>query len=434
MTNTNDLGDARSKTGSNFFLDLMSPQAGTVVEKFVYKGQYVQEGDKMFTISDSSELWFQFEIYEHQLPWIHVGQSIKVTAAGLPGRIFDCKVTFIHPVIDPLTRTVHVRGGVENPMIEINGHSQRLLRFGMYAEGRLQSQSEKCLAVPKSAVLFPSDDQAYVFLDNGQGVYHQRQIKLGRQGDEMWEVTNGLEEGDRVVTSGNVLVDAQSQFNDSGSFKPTKLEEPKPSSKDMDFQPDTDAVSRMNETNISLIQAVTANSPRAPTNSMGRTSRLPKASAARTSELPPLSEPLSEAQLKASNEFFDRVGLLSLSLAEDNLTKFNSAYAVLREHGDDLAGKFQPPHPWSQLILNLKVLAGAGAAKDIIEARRRFLIFSTNAAEFAKRIRKEDPTAKLKVFHCPMAPKPGLWVQTSGPLQNPYFGAEMLSCGEEVKP
>ncbi|RPJ23347.1 MAG: DUF3347 domain-containing protein, partial [Planctomycetaceae bacterium] len=55
--------------------------------------------------------------------------------------------------------------------------------------------------------------------------------------------------------------------------------------------------------------------------------------------------------------------------------------------------------------------------------------------ELAKQLRKEDPAFEgLKVYRCPMAPKPGLWLQTQGPLRNPYFGSEMLKCGTEVKP
>jgi Cu(I)/Ag(I) efflux system membrane fusion protein len=73
------------------------------------------------------------------------------------------------------------------------------------------------------------------------------------------------------------------------------------------------------------------------------------------------------------------------------------------------------------------------AARDLAEARRQFLPFSTAAAEFASQLRNADPAfAGLKTYHCPMAPEPGLWMQARGPLRNPFFGQAMLTCGEEV--
>jgi Cu(I)/Ag(I) efflux system membrane fusion protein len=66
-------------------------------------------------------------------------------------------------------------------------------------------------------------------------------------------------------------------------------------------------------------------------------------------------------------------------------------------------------------------------------ARAVFLPFSAKAVDFAKHLRRQDDRFKsLKIYHCPMAPKPGLWLQLQGPLHNPFFGAEMPDCGEEV--
>ena len=99
-----------------------------------------------------------------------------------------------------------------------------------------------------------------------------------------------------------------------------------------------------------------------------------------------------------------------------------------------MARDFAAAHP---LHADLARLAAAGrwpAAKNLEEARKNFLPFSTSLVALAKRLRKSDTDfAALKVYHCPMAPKPGLWLQAKGPLRNPFYGSEMLTCGEEVK-
>ena len=191
-----------------------APRNGLVVERNVYNGQYVERGETIFTLVDASNLWFRFDVYERQLAWIVEGQPIDVMALAVPGRKFPAVVTFIDPTFSEATRTVKVRADVPNPVVDANGRPQRLLRFGMYAEGHMRSEVPNVLTVPRTAVLFPGA-VAYAYVDKSDGAYERRRLKLGRQGDELWEVLQGLEEGERVVTSGNVLIDAQAQFNQS---------------------------------------------------------------------------------------------------------------------------------------------------------------------------------------------------------------------------
>ena len=192
--------------------DLVAPRSGTVIERNVYQGQYVEEGDKLLTIADPSVLWFRFDVYEPQLPWFRPGQEIQVTALGVPGKLFPAVISFLEPVLNDPTRTIKVRADIQNPVVSASGQSHRLLQFGMYAEGRVRSEIPDTLAVPRPAILFPGG-AAYVYVDKGAGIYERRRVKLGRQGDELWEVLQGLKEGERVVSSGNVLMDAQAQFN-----------------------------------------------------------------------------------------------------------------------------------------------------------------------------------------------------------------------------
>ena len=206
-------GLVRASADSNPYLgDILAPQSGVVVERNVFPGQYVVEGEKLLTIVDASVLWFRFDVYEQQLAWLKPGQTINVTVAAVPGKKFPAVISFIEPTLTEATRTIKVRADIMNPVVATNGGPQRLLQFGLYAEGSLRTEIRDVLAVPRSAILFPGG-AAYAYVAKGNGVYERRRIQLGRQGDSRWEVLHGLEAGDRVVTSGNVLIDAQAQFN-----------------------------------------------------------------------------------------------------------------------------------------------------------------------------------------------------------------------------
>ena len=101
------------------------------------------------------------------------------------------------------------------------------------------------------------------------------------------------------------------------------------------------------------------------------------------------------------------------------------------EQGDPQAAEQLLPLVYDEL----RKLAAAKlqTAKDLADARKQFLPFSTAVVDLTKQLRKQDKGfAELKVYHCPMAPEPGLWIQAKAPLANPYYGSKMLRCGEEV--
>ena len=391
-------GLLQASAESNPYLgDLVAPQSGVVIERNVYPGQYVVEGEKLLTIVDASVLWFRFDAYEQQLPWLELGQTIDVTTAAVPGRRFPAVISFIDPTLNDITRTVKVRANIQNPVVTTNGGPQRLLRFGFYAEGRVRSGVSNVLAVPRSAILFPGG-AAYAYVCKGEGAYERRRVTLGRQGDALWEVLRGLEEGDRVVTSGNVLIDAQAQFNQGSNENDT----------------DGGKVAVLEPGEEPASQAAATDHPH-------------------TMAAP--SETLNPSQHRALSGFLTVADGISQSLAADSLDQLKThtgslpgaVSALVKEMGDD--------HPWHALLKRIQEFAAWPASADLAAARRTFLPFSTNLVELVQLVRaKDDAFSSLKVYHCPMAPKPGLWFQEQGPLRNPYYGAEMLKCGSEVRP
>jgi Cu(I)/Ag(I) efflux system membrane fusion protein len=192
--------------------EIVAPMGGTVINRFVYPGQYVMEGEKLFEIADFSKMWFQANIYERDLPWIRTGQVVRVTAPAVPGRVFGGRVVFVNPTIDEMTRSAIVRIELENPIVDVEGQKKRLLYRKLFADAEFEVETEPVLAVDRTAVINPGG-KPIVYVDLGGGGYEQRAVKLGRRGDEAWEVLEGLEKDEKVVNEGNLMIDSQAQLN-----------------------------------------------------------------------------------------------------------------------------------------------------------------------------------------------------------------------------
>ena len=205
--------EALQKNGeANSFAEISAPMTGTVVARRAYEGQYVKAGDALFEIADFNTMWFVFAAYERDLAWLKPGQAVEVSTPSVPGKVFHATIAFIDPNLDEATRSAKVRVEISNPVITTNGPPHRELLHRLFAEGMVTLDAPDALAVPRSAVLSPGGVPK-VFVDHGDGHYEERKIKLGRAGDEFLEVIEGVEAGEKVVTAGNVLIDAEAQLS-----------------------------------------------------------------------------------------------------------------------------------------------------------------------------------------------------------------------------
>lgn len=211
------------KAETNHLTEILAPMSGTVVMREIYEGQFVKEGDKLFELADFFTMWFQFDLYERDFAWVRVGQEVEITVPSVPGKTFTAAITFIDPNLNDLTRSARVRVELQNPLITVQGRSRRELLHKTYAEAVVRLDTPEVLALPRSAVLH-TGDRAVVYVDKGGGAYEQRRVKLGRAGDEHWEILDGVKEGERIVTTGNLLMDGQAQLNsqatETGSSAP----------------------------------------------------------------------------------------------------------------------------------------------------------------------------------------------------------------------
>ena len=360
---------------------ILAPISGTVTAKRVYAGQYVQEGESLFEIADFSMMWFMFRAYEQDLPWIRVGQSVDVSTPSLPGKIVAGMIRFIDPNFDEATRSTRVRVELENPLID----GRRLFSHRLYADGVVHLAAPKVVAIPRSAIM-QTGPQAVAFVDQGGGGYARHVLKLGRHGDSLIEVLDGVATGDQVVVNGNLLIDGQAEMNRSFA-SPSEMAAP----------------------------------AKAPTTGLPA---------------------LTEAQQGVVKEFLALVDMVTVSLSADDLEKFNAQVGKTHDAAAKLFTAFAGSEGWQALTKEVEAASHLVKAPDLREARREFYPFSTATVALAQSARQsKSELPGLKVFSCAMtkglfigAPSRAEWIQLKPEIHNPWFGARMLDCGSEVKP
>jgi Cu(I)/Ag(I) efflux system membrane fusion protein len=182
-----------------------APRDGIVLERNAIEGMRAQPGETIFRLADLSVVWILIDVAERDLSRVRTGQMASVTARSYPGRTFEGRVTVIYPQVNRQTRTVQVR-------IELANDDFALLP-DMYVDAEINVGGvEPVLAVPDSAVL-DSGQRQVVFIDRGEGRLEPRDVKLGVRAGGLTEIREGLADGERVVTSANFLIDAESNLN-----------------------------------------------------------------------------------------------------------------------------------------------------------------------------------------------------------------------------
>jgi len=185
------------------YVTIYSPIKGYVIDKTVFKGMFVQPDMRLYTIADLSKVWVNAEIYEYEVSFVGVGQTATMTFASYPGEQFHGRVSYIYPYVNKEARTVKVRLDLPNPNIRIKPE--------MYGEVVVNVDRGSHVAIPEQAVL-DTGTRTLVFVVRGEGVFEPRAVTLGPRIGSYYEVHEGVTEGDRVVTSGNFLIDSESKL------------------------------------------------------------------------------------------------------------------------------------------------------------------------------------------------------------------------------
>lgn len=185
---------------------LVAPRSGVVLRRSVSPGTAVDPATELLTIADLGMVWVMAEVAERDIPMVKPGMPavIEIPAAG---KAIAAQVDFVYPTVNERTRSLGVRIKIEN-----NGH---LLRPGMTGTVKLLIQKPDVLSVPRDAVVDTGDVQ-HVFVVAASGSYEPRAVRTGMRTGSRIEVLMGLEENEKVLSSGVFLIDSESRLRGSG--------------------------------------------------------------------------------------------------------------------------------------------------------------------------------------------------------------------------
>jgi Cu(I)/Ag(I) efflux system membrane fusion protein len=185
-------------------MTFLSPLAGTILEKNVREGQYVEEGMTLYQLADLRTVWVVLEVYERDLARVRIGQTARIAVEAYPGSVLTGRVTFVDPVLNPETRTVKVRVEAAN--------TSGMLRPNMYVRGEIALASRQALLVPGTAIV-STGTRSVVWVEVRENVFEPRPVSIGRTGTGRSEILAGLAEGERVAESGGFLLDSESSLS-----------------------------------------------------------------------------------------------------------------------------------------------------------------------------------------------------------------------------
>ena len=185
------------------YTTLTANTSGTVIQKNIKQGQVLMK------IANLGKVWAMFQAYESDLPFIHVGEKIHFTTEAMPGKVFTGSVSFVDPMIDPSSRTAGVRVEMNNT----NGwFKPEMTLTGNIVANMKQYHGE--IIVPKSAVMWTGKRSIVYVKDTGetQATFRLRRVTLGPSLSNGYVITDGLAEGEEIVTNGTFAVDASAQL------------------------------------------------------------------------------------------------------------------------------------------------------------------------------------------------------------------------------
>lgn len=185
-------------------IPIYSKYSGTVIDINALEGNYLKEGEIIFTLADYSTVWLEAQVDETDISDIKLYQPVKVTVDSYPNKTFTGKIDYIYPFMDSSTRTVKAR-------IILQNHN-KIFKPDMYAKVLIKSQPQKLVTIPKSAVFY-TGKKVYVWQEDKPGLFKMQHIKIGKSYDNVIEVYEGLKPTDKVAVSGGFLIDSEAQLS-----------------------------------------------------------------------------------------------------------------------------------------------------------------------------------------------------------------------------
>jgi Cu(I)/Ag(I) efflux system membrane fusion protein len=410
-------------------LTIYSPQKGTVVEKLAVEGNYVKAGDPIYKVAELSTVWLMLKLFPEDVARVRFGQRVEATVQSLPGQAFIGRVAFVDPTVDASSRTVNVRAELSND----KGH----LRPGDYAEARIKlpigpqgnvydadlagkwispmhpqiirdepGQCPICgmdlvptsqygysdepvpqpssIYVPRSAVLMAGGNSV-VYVETEPGRFEIRPVTIGPILHDKIVILEGLKVGETVATSGNFLIDSQMQL----AGKPSLID---------------------------------------PTRALAKKQERKGPLAFQELSVAPIEGVAGEKLESLYSAYF----AVQRALAADERPSADATQSLARS-AKELSEDPAIPKSAHKLPQEIATHAEHLHHLDLAGARKAFKPISHAVVTLATQIRSSTAKQSFTHFYCPMVPGGGGdWLQPGGELLNPYFGSQMLRCGEKV--
>jgi RND family efflux transporter, MFP subunit len=180
-----------------------SPVTGFVTDRKAFPQTSVTPDTELYTVSDLSQVWATADIFEYEVPFVHIGQRVTFTLSYYPGKPYTGTISYIYPTVDPQTRTVKVRVDLPNPDFT--------LKPQMFADAQLKVNYGVQVLVPQEAVL-DSGNAQQVFVVHDGDTFEPRKVTVGPVVDGKVAILSGLKPGEKIVSSGNFLIDSESRM------------------------------------------------------------------------------------------------------------------------------------------------------------------------------------------------------------------------------
>ncbi|MCD2259573.1 efflux RND transporter periplasmic adaptor subunit [Psychroserpens luteolus] len=367
--------------------------SGTVTEKLVEQGDYIKQGQPLLKIANLNTVWANFDVYENQIDLFKKGQEVLVTTNAYANKEFKGKVDFIDPILNTKTRTVTLRVVLTN--------KNDVFKPGMFVSAnieRVSSNNDEVLTIPASAVLWTGERSVvYLKTNPDQTIFEMREVVLGNQIGNEYEVLEGLFVGNEIVTNGTFTVDAAAQLQGKKSM----------------MNKEGGKVMTGHEEHLGMDN----NASKKESDHTNMNQRLT------------VSEKFQEQLKVVYNDYINLKDALVQENSKNTSVSATSLFNNLSKVDMKLLSDNNAHIHWMSLVKEIQSSATSISKTSDIKAQRDH--FKHLSSHLINAVQLFGVKEKVYVEFCPMADNNNgaYWLSKEEKVLNPYFGKAMLKCG-----
>ncbi|MBT8188457.1 MAG: efflux RND transporter periplasmic adaptor subunit [Croceitalea sp.] len=378
---TDEQIDAMLESGTPMMnFPLYADVTGTVTEVMAAEGNYYSQGTPLFKTSDLRTVWAVFDAYESDLEFLEVGQEVKLKFTAHPGESISAKISLIEPIVNSVSRTVSVR-------VVLNNKDNKF-KPGMFVEGTINKSinADAMVSIPKSAVLWTGKRSVvYQKPFPDKPIFEMTEVLLGKRLENEYEVLDGLQPGDVIVSEGTFTIDAAAQLNGKKSMMS------KGTMDDMD--------------------------------------KIPNDSRMKLKDVPTKININAGFEKEFDGILKNYMALKDALVQTDPWLATKEAQSLLNNISSSTNNNEVQSH-LQKISLSLERIINS---KDVVKQRRAFKNLSEIMLFLAPSMNKLRGTVYVQHCDCVDGFTGGSWLSYDEKILNPYFGDEMLTCGRIEK-